>query len=117
MPPSTREQPYPPPEVMAKKRDLASLRGRISDVETRIRGMSVPTQDKIWWRFRQESQLLSDLLTFDPGLLLHTSEIARLARAITADSWQNSDAAAPIEAALQELESTVRDRQQLLSLP
>lgn len=117
VPPSTRDQPYPPPEIMARKREIASLRARVSDLETRIRSMSVPTQDKIWWRFRQETQLLSDLLTFDHGLLLHTSEIARLARAITADAWQNSDPAAPIDAALQELESTVRARQQLLSLP
>lgn len=116
IPPSTRENPYPPAEAMEKRRGMVRLRERISGVEAGIRGMSVPTQDKIWWRFHQESQLLNDLLVFDHGLLLHTAEIARLAQGLTADAWQAGDASAPLLAALQQLEGLARDRQRLLSL-
>ena len=116
IPPATRENPYPPAGAMEKLRGLVRLRERISGLESGIRGMAVPTQDKIWWRFHQEARLLNDLLVFDHGLLLHTAEVARLAQGITADAWQSGDAAAPLLAALQQLDSLVRDRQRLLSL-
>ena len=54
IPAATRENPYPPADAMAKIRAGTRLRERLSDLETQIRSMAVPTQDRIWWRFRQE---------------------------------------------------------------
>ena len=118
VPPSTRENPYPPGEVLEKLRAIGRLRERIGALETDIRGMAVPAQDKVWWRFRQEAALLQDLLAHDHGLLLHTDEVARLAQAVTADAWQGGGAVdTPLIAALQQLDAVVRDRHRLLSQP
>jgi hypothetical protein len=117
IPPSTRENPYPPREAMEKRRGLTRLRERIGSLESDIRGMAAPTQDKIWRRFRQETPLLHDLLAFDHGMLLHTTEIARAAQALTADAWQAEGAEMPLLAALQQLETVAKDRQRFLSQP
>src|SRR5580700_146729 len=58
IPPSTRENPYPPANAMAKLKEIGQTRNRLSEVETQIRSMPVPTQDKVWWRFRDERVLL-----------------------------------------------------------
>ncbi len=58
IPPLTRANPDPPAEAMAQVREIETAQQAISRVESHIRGMSVPTQDKIWWRFRQEQALL-----------------------------------------------------------
>ena len=113
VPPSTRENPYPPRETMEKLRALTRVRERIGGLEGEIRGLAVPTQDKVWRRFRQEVPLLHDLLAQDHGLLLHTDEIARLAQSLTADTWQTDGADGPLSAALHQLDTAVQERQRL----
>ena len=51
IPPLTRANPDPPQEAMAQVREIEELQQNLSNIETQIRGMSVPTQDRIWWRF------------------------------------------------------------------
>ena len=58
LPPSTREQPYPPPEVMEKLPRPEPTSGSAGQSEGDIRGMAAPAQDKFWWRLRQETTLL-----------------------------------------------------------
>src|SRR5207244_4416428 len=64
VPPSTREQPFPPAENLARLRDLEGLREEASLLGARIRGMSVPASDRTWARFRDERQTLDTLLNF-----------------------------------------------------
>ena len=63
IPPLTRANPDPPQEAMAQIHEIEASQQALSQLESDIRGMSVPTQDRIWWRFRQEQPLLMQLLT------------------------------------------------------
>src|SRR6516225_1290049 len=65
IPPLTRANPDPPQEALAQVRDMEEVQQELGNIESHIRGMSVPTQDRIWWRFRNEHALLSQLLSFD----------------------------------------------------
>ncbi len=117
LPPSTREQPYPPPGAMEKLRRLGQLRERLGGLEGDIRGMAAPAGDKFWWRLRQETTLLHALIAFDDGLVQQTSDIAGLVGTWTADAWQAEDLTAPLASMIQALAALIRDRQQLLLQP
>src|SRR5260221_14332488 len=69
IPPLTRANPDPPAEVLAQAREMEATRQALSAIETHIRGMSAPAQDRTWWRFRQGQTLLGQLLNFDLGLV------------------------------------------------
>lgn len=116
IPPSTREQPYPPADAMAKLKGIGQLRTKISDIESQIRGMSVPTQDKIWWRFRDEAVLLEQLVSFDYQLVSQCHAIADQIMAVTADEWQSGTVGASVTPKLVLLQTAIRDRQQLLAI-
>jgi hypothetical protein len=116
VPASTRENPYPPAEAMAKLKDIGLLRGRIGDIETAIRSMSVPTQDKVWCRFREERTLLEQLASFDLQLVLHCQEIADQTRAITPDDWNTRRIPSEFDPRLRDLQDCIRQRQQFLSI-
>src|SRR6266699_6757296 len=69
IPPLTRANPDPPQEAMAQVREMEAVQQTLSRIESYIRGMPVPTQDRTWWRFRQEQPLLAQLLQFDLALV------------------------------------------------
>jgi len=116
IPASTREQPYPPADAMAKLKGIGQLRSKVSDIETQIRGMSVPTQDKIWWRFRDEAALLEQLVGFDYQLVSQCRDIADQLRAVTADDWNVGTAMVAINPKLSQLQTSIRERQQFLAI-
>jgi hypothetical protein len=116
VPPSTRENPYPPADVMAKLKAIGQLRTRIGQIETLIRGMSVPTQDKVWWRYRQELPLLNTLVNLDYGLVQGAQEIDDRISPIGADDWHARDVPAELETLLAEMEQSTRSRQQFLQM-
>src|SRR5947209_19686249 len=68
IPPLTRANPDPPQEALAQVRLMEAVQQELAAIESHIRGMSVPTQDRIWQRFRQEQGLLEQLLNFDFAL-------------------------------------------------
>ncbi len=119
VPASTRENPFPAPEIMERLRAIGRLKSRIDERAVRIRGVSAPTQDKIWFRLRQERTLLVQLLTYDESLIAATATVAELARALTVSGW-NADpaaAAAPIDAVLFDIDDSLRSRHDLLLMP
>jgi hypothetical protein len=63
VPPSTREQPFPPAAVMEPIRRAERLVRSIDDLSVTVRGLPVLNQDKVWDRVRQVG--LDDLLQFD----------------------------------------------------
>src|SRR5436305_7401964 len=75
IPPLTRANPDPPQEAMAHIREIEATQQSLSRVESHIRGMSVPTRDRIWWRVRQEQALLTKLLEFDLSLVRDSERI------------------------------------------
>lgn len=114
---ATRDNPYPPAEVMDKLRDIKLLRQQVSDLEGKIRGMPVPTQDRTWWRFRDEQTLLNQLLSFDYELLRQTEQLYQWVRGLTPESWNNGPGRSGFDAPMQQLEQVVRDRQRFLQIP
>ena len=116
IPPLTRANPDPPQEAMAQVREIEAAQQALSDVETHIRGMSVPAQDRIWWRFRQEQALLGQLLNFDLALVRASEQIYQYVAQLTPDDW-NSQGSVPLRRLVQQLTQIARDRERFLLLP
>jgi len=75
VPPSTREQPFPPAEVMEPIRRAERLIRAIDDVAGLVKGLPVLNQDKVWDRVRRVG--LDDLLQFDWTLVGESDVLAR----------------------------------------
>ena len=63
VPPSTREQPFPPAEVMEPIRRAERLLRAIDDAAALVKGLPLLNSDKVWDRVRLAG--LADLLQFD----------------------------------------------------
>src|SRR2546426_4648242 len=87
IPPLTRANPDPPQEVLAQVREMESVQQTMSNLDAHIRGMSVPTQDRTWWRFRQEEPLLGQLLNFDLALIRTCEQVYQYVSQLTPDNW------------------------------
>jgi hypothetical protein len=111
VPPSTREQPFPPAEVMEPLRRADRLARAIEDVTTDIRGLPVLSQDKVWDRVRSVG--LQELLQFDWTLVC---EADALAEAVT----RAADLAALDGPAMDEhiatLRSVIADRRRYIQI-
>jgi hypothetical protein len=116
VPPPSRENPDPPPERMAQIREMARLQERFGDLETRIRSMAVPTQDRVWERIRNEKALLNQLLLHDYSLISPCHELREQAQALTPADW-NDDVAAALDGLADKIERSVRTRAEFLRTP
>lgn len=116
IPPLTRANPDPPQEAMAQVRELGLLRQELSDCETHIRGMSVPTQDKTWWRFRQEQTLLAQLLNFDLSLVRNSEQVYNYVTQLTPEGW-NNQGSGPLRQLIQRVTQVARERERFLLIP
>ena len=74
VPPSTRENPFPPAEVMAPLRQADRLGKDIDTVATSVRGLPLMPEDKVWNRVRRGG--LDELLQFDWALVSEADELA-----------------------------------------
>jgi hypothetical protein len=113
IPPLTRANPDPPAEAMAQIREIEAVQQAVSQVESHIRGMSVPTQDKIWSRFRQEQALLGQLLEFDLRLVRSSEQIYQYVAQLTADNW-NGVGSGPLRGMVQQLGRLAQERERFL---
>ena len=117
VPPSTREQPYPPAEVMQAIREIGDLKVRIGDLDARLRGGSAPTQDKIWWRVRDELTTLEALLGYDRLIIEDAEHVQAAASALTATAWNTGgEARQSLDQPLAAVESTLQQRGALLQV-
>ena len=116
VPPLTRDNPFPPTEALAQLREIEQAQQELSNVETHIRGMSVPAQDRIWWRFRQEQALLAQLLNFDLALVRNSEQIYDYVSRLTPESWQEQGSG-PLRQLIQQLTQTAKDRERFLLIP
>jgi hypothetical protein len=76
-PPSTREQPFPPAEVMEPIRRGERLLRSMSDVSTLVNGLPVVNQDRVWDRVRRVG--LDELMQFDWTLVGEADALATAA--------------------------------------
>ena len=105
VPPSTRENPFPPAEAMAPLRQADRLGKDIDNVATAVRGLPLLPADKVWERARRVG--LDELLQFDWALVSEADALAgQLAEA--ADLAAVDHAAAAQQ--LRELTEVIADR-------
>jgi len=116
VPPLTRENPFPSQEAMAQLRDMEEVQQAISALESQIRGMAVPTQDRIWWRFRQEQPLLTQLLNFDLRLVRGSEQLHEFTTQLRPEGW-NTYSAGTLRSQLQQLTQVANERARFLLLP
>jgi len=111
VPPSTREQPFPPAEVMEPIRRAERLIRSIDEVATLVKGLPVLNQDKVWDRVRLAG--LADLLQFDWTMVGESDQLAR-------DLDQVSDLdqvdVAAYELRLRKLRDIITDRQHFIEI-
>lgn len=116
IPPPTRENPSPPPERLAQLREMADLMGRLEDLATRIRSMSVPTQDRVWEHFRNERTLLAQLLQQDYNLVAPCHELRDAVQRLTPGDWTDATAAS-LQTTADRIEQAIRTRTDFLRIP
>jgi hypothetical protein len=115
IPPLTRANPDPPQEAMAQIREIEATQQSLARLESHIRAMSVPTQDRIWWRFRQEQALLNKLLEFDLSLVRDSERIYEYATQLAPESW-NSQSSNELRQMTQQLDHLAQEREHFLLL-
>lgn len=115
--PVTRDAPLPPAAALEKLRAFTRLAERLRGLESDIRGMAVPAQDKFWWRLRQEVSLLNALIAFDDCLVQDAAGIERVVARWTLERWHSEDLTASLAPQVQMLSELIRDRQRLLQQP
>jgi hypothetical protein len=111
VPPSTREQPFPPAAVMEPIRRADRLVKSIEDVSAAVRGLPLLNQDKVWDRVRNAG--LDELMQFDWTLVGEAAAIASAAQATAA--LDEVDIAA-IEARLRTIREVMTDRQRYIEI-
>jgi len=116
IPPLTRANPDPPQEALAQVREIEAAKQALSNIETTIRGMAVPSQDRIWWRFRQEEPLLRQLLQFDLNLVRASEQVYQYVMQLTPDNW-NNQVIQSLRQMTQQLTQIVRERERFMLLP
>ena len=116
IPPLTRANPEPPQEALAQVREITDVRQEISNVESHVRGMSVPTQDRIWWRIRNERMLLGQLMQFDLGLVSASEQLYAYVEQLTPEMW-NSQGSGQLRQLIQRVRQQGQARERFLLMP
>jgi hypothetical protein len=111
VPPSTREQPFPPTAVMEPIRRAERLVKSIEDVSVAVRGLPLLNQDKVWDRVRHVG--LDELMQFDWTLVGEAVAVASGAQAAAA--LDELDIAAQ-EARLRAIREVMTDRQRYIEI-
>jgi hypothetical protein len=111
VPPSTREQPFPPAAVMEPIRQAERLIRLIEDVATAVRGLPVLGSDKVWDRVRRVG--LADLIQFDWTMVGESDLLAEDLAAVAA--LDELDVAA-FEARVRNVRQIIEDRQRFIEI-
>ena len=111
VPPSTRDQPFPPAAVMEPIRQAERLIRLIEDVATAVRGLPVLGSDKVWDRVRRVG--LADLIQFDWTMVGESDLLAEDLAAVAA--LDELDVAA-FEARVRNVRQIIEDRQRFIEI-
>jgi hypothetical protein len=111
VPPSTREQPFPPAEVMEPIRRAERILRSIEDTSTTVNGLPVLSADRVWDRVRKVG--LDELLQFDWTLVGESDALAT-----AAGSWYSLDEVdiPDIEARIKRLRDVIGERRRYLEI-
>jgi hypothetical protein len=111
VPPSTREQPFPPAEVMEPMRTIERLIRAVDECGVTVRGLPLLNADRVWDRVRQAG--LDELLQFDWTLV---GEADGLVQDLSAAYALDQVNVAACEARLRTIAAVVRDRQRYIEI-
>ncbi len=111
VPPCTREQPFPPAEVMEPIRRAERLIRSIDDLSAAVRGLPLLNQDKVWDRVRQIG--LGELLQFDWTLV---GESDALSQDLGSVAVLDEVDVAAAEARLRTIRQVIADRRRYLEI-
>jgi len=112
-PEATREQPFPPADVMARLRAIDALRKRTEAFASALTAAETPATDAIWFRFRDERTLLQSLVACDVALSLGADRAAAVAAGLS-PAHVDDEALAGFESELEALERAFAQRRDLL---
>jgi hypothetical protein len=111
VPPSTRDQPFPPASVMEPIRKGERLCRDIEDASAAVRGLPVLNADKVWDRVRGVG--LDELMQFDWGLV---GESEALAQELTEAAELDVVDAAAVDGRLRRIRELMGDRRRYLEI-
>jgi hypothetical protein len=111
VPPSTREQPFPPAEVMEPIRRAERLIRTLDESAAMVKALPVLNQDKVWDRVRLVG--LEDLLQFDWTMV---GESDLLARDLDLVSVLDEVDVPAYEARVRKIRDLVGDRQRFIEI-
>jgi hypothetical protein len=111
VPPSTREQPFPPASVMEPVRNGERLCRAIEEASSAVRGLPVLNADKVWDRVRNVGP--GELMQFDWGLVAESDGLA--ADLADCPELDAVDAAA-VEARLRRIRDIMGERRRYLEI-
>jgi len=111
VPPSTREQPFPPAEAMEPIRRAERLIRTIDDTSATVRGLPLLNQDKVWDRVRRMG--LDELLQFDWTLVGESDALCDEIRSVAV--LDEIDVAAH-EGRLRAIRAVIADRRRYLEI-
>jgi hypothetical protein len=115
LPPPTREHPEADPIHLAAVRQFRAIEERIGEVDTRVRGASVPPNDKIWQQHRDETDTLAKLGNCDVFLIGGAKQVADFVATLPPDVPVDIASEAQIDALLVSLTATLSRRGDILS--
>jgi hypothetical protein len=111
VPPSTRENPFPPAAAMEPIRRGERLVRSIEDASAAVRGLPLLNQDKVWNRVRHAG--LDELMQFDWNLV---GEADGLAQDLTAVLGLDEVNVPAVEARLRKIREVSADRQRYIEV-
>jgi hypothetical protein len=111
VPPSTRDQPFPPAEVMEPIRRAERLLRSLEDTSTTVNGLPVLSQDRVWDRVRKVG--LDELLQFDWTLVGESDALGTAAAEWTA---LDEIAIPDVEARIKRIRDVIGERRRYLEI-
>jgi hypothetical protein len=111
VPPSTREQPFPPAEVMEPMRRIERLIRAVDECGVAVRGLPLLNADRVWDRVRRVG--LDELLQFDWTLVGEADGLVQDLSAVYALDEVNVPAC---EARLRTIRTVITDRQRYIEI-
>src|ERR1700722_6863499 len=110
-PPSTREQPFPPADVMEPMRRIERLVRAVDDCSAAVRGLPLLNADRVWDRVRRVG--LDELMQFDWTLV---GEADGLTADLSAVAALDEVDVAACEARLRTIRAVMADRQRYIEI-
>ncbi|MDA8346754.1 MAG: hypothetical protein M0Z66_15000 [Thermaerobacter sp.] len=117
IPPSSREQPFPPQLALQTLRSIEQRQRAVQEVELQLRSAPFPPEDAVWERLRSARLQLDLLLSLDIALIERAQAVEALCAALTPDAVEGPQSGQPIEEALLALRTALHERTELLAPP